>query len=64
MQYQNSYLKSVDRLILDKLRHSIIVMLQCMLYATSVLRASGHLSFTITADIALMENGMFAKTVG
>jgi hypothetical protein len=63
MQYQNSCLKSVDRLILDTLHHSIIVMIQGLFNAMSVLRALGHLSFTTTADIALMETGMFAKTV-
>jgi hypothetical protein len=40
------------------------VMIQGLFNATSVLRASEQLSFTITADIALMETGMFAKTVG
>jgi hypothetical protein len=64
MQYQNSCLKNVDRLILDKLRHPIIVMIQGLFNAMSVLRVSGHANSTTTADIALMEIGMFAKTVG
>jgi uncharacterized protein YccT (UPF0319 family) len=63
MQYRNSCLKGVDRLILDELRHQIIVMIQSLFDATSVLRASEHLVFTTTASIALMEIGMFVKTV-
>lgn len=64
MQYQNSCMKSVDRLILDKLRHRIIGTIQGLCIATSVLRASAQPIFTTTANIALMGIGMFAKTVG
>jgi hypothetical protein len=48
----------------NKLRHPIIVILWGMLNATPVFRASGHLSFITTADIASMEIGMFVETVG
>jgi hypothetical protein len=64
MQYQNSCLKNIDKLILDKLRHPVLAVIQNLFNATSVLRVSGHLSFTTTADVALMDIGMFAKTVG
>jgi hypothetical protein len=64
MQYQNSCLKSVDRLTLGELRHLIIVMLQGLGNAASVLRVSRQLIFTTTANIALMDIGMCAKTVG
>jgi predicted HTH domain antitoxin len=63
MQYRNSCLESVDRLIREELRY-LMAMLQGLLNATSILREIGHLSFTTTAEIALMEIGMFVKTVG
>jgi hypothetical protein len=63
MQYQNFWLKNIDRLILNRLHHPIVVIVQNLFNATSVLRVSEHLIFTTTADIAMIEIGIFARII-